>query len=299
MTATAPPQKHTTGPHLRNGIRCGDARDVLPRLPSGSIGCIVTSPPYVDLRDYARIEPDAYVDWFLPIGREFKRLLTGEGNLFLNVNDRCHRGRRLTTSFELAASLIDEVGLMLVEVYIWHKPNARPGCYGKRAKDSFEYVFHFAKGRDHYFDLAAIGRPYRCDRSSTGDRPSGAPRRVPSGWTVPNDGAFDRGWADPGNVFTIPVARNNTAHTATMPGELARRLIAMGSRRGDAVLDPFCGSGTTCVEAVRAGRRYVGIEWHRPYAVMARRRVAKVRRAAERRGAGEGERRSAGEGVRR
>ena len=62
-------------------------------------------------------------------------------------------------------------------------------------------------------------------------------------------------------------------HIAPFPVELARRCAAMWSMDGDIILDPFCGSGTTCVAAKQLGRRYIGIEIDPKYCELARERV--------------------------
>ena len=64
----------------------GDCREVLSRIPPESVAMIMTSPPYTDLRNYLRIKPSEYVDWFLPVAHQLKRVMTPTGNFFLNIN---------------------------------------------------------------------------------------------------------------------------------------------------------------------------------------------------------------------
>lgn len=263
-----------TTPRLRSRILQGDCRDLLARLPDNSVDLVLTSPPYADLRSYARIRPQDYLDFFLPVARQLCRVLGPCGNFFLNYKSRCYHGRRMPTAEKLVVAMVDQLGLLYVDNLIWHKPNARPGAYGKRPKDAFEHVYHFALSREHYYDLSAIGRPYR-----KRPRRARAPKPTqPSGTPVDNRTAYRRGWADPGNVFTIAVPRNGTDHPAVMPSELAGKLIRLGSRPGEVVLDPFCGSGTTCLEAKRLGRRYIGIDLHRQYVELTRDQLSRVKR---------------------
>jgi len=68
----------------------GDCLDILPKLESNSIDLIVTSPPYADQRKdtYGGVSPDKYVEWFLPVANELKRVLKNEGSFILNINCR-------------------------------------------------------------------------------------------------------------------------------------------------------------------------------------------------------------------
>jgi site-specific DNA-methyltransferase (cytosine-N4-specific) len=74
-------------------------------------------------------------------------------------------------------------------------------------------------------------------------------------------------------VWTIPTQPFPEAHFATFPEDLVKPCILAGSREGDTVLDPFCGSGTTGVVAARFGRKFIGIELNPEYVRMANRRI--------------------------
>jgi DNA modification methylase len=73
---------------LDDGITLGDALDLLPRLPQGSIDLFFTSPPYADARAYSRIHPDHYVEWFLPFARGMYDATKKTGSLILNIKNR-------------------------------------------------------------------------------------------------------------------------------------------------------------------------------------------------------------------
>jgi site-specific DNA-methyltransferase (adenine-specific) len=84
------------------------------------------------------------------------------------------------------------------------------------------------------------------------------------------------------SVWSFPaISARQVGHPAPFPEELPRRLIDLYTYRGDTVLDPFCGSGTTCVAALRAGRRYVGYEVEPRYVRLAERRLAEARGAGQ------------------
>ena len=227
----------------------------LAKLPEGCVDLAFTSPPYADLRNYARIKADDYVEWFLPRAREVRRVLAPTGSFVLNINDRCVRKRRHLYVHKLVVALVENVGLNLIETYIWHKPNAMPGAYGRRLKDSFEYVFWFGKTTEVKFYPQAVGRAYR-----------GAGSRKPGRLThncgrgIDDAKCFRRGWADPGNVVTAAVARPRGGHPAVMPEVLAEFFIKLATEPGDVVLDPFAGSGTTLRVARRLGRAAFGFD---------------------------------------
>jgi DNA modification methylase len=77
------------------------------------------------------------------------------------------------------------------------------------------------------------------------------------------------------SVWTFPaVSARQIGHPAPFPEELPRRLIELYSFRGDVVLDPFCGSGTTCLAAWKAGRSYIGYDTEQDYIELANQRLA-------------------------
>lgn len=246
-----------------NTIRKEDCLTGMRKLPDAFVDLAFTSPPYADLRDYARIRPDDYVGWFLPVAYEIRRLLKPSGSFVLNINDRCVRKSRHLYVFKLVIAVVDIVGMPLIETYIWHKPNAMPGRYGARPKDAFEYVFWFGNTTDVKFNLESVGRPYL---SMAGGR--GGPDRTvcrTSGRRINDARTRRRGWSDPGNVVCCHVAQGITRHPARMPEELAEFFIRLATREGDIVLDPFMGSGTTARVAKALGRKYIGFEIHPEY----------------------------------
>jgi DNA modification methylase len=103
-------------------IRHGNSLDVLKEVKSSSIDLIVTSPPYADSRTttYGGIKPDAYVDWFLPISDELKRVLKEDGTFILNIKERVVAGERHTYVIELILAM-RKAGWLWTEEFIWHK----------------------------------------------------------------------------------------------------------------------------------------------------------------------------------
>ena len=138
---------------ITEGVIHGDAQAMLPRLPRESVDLFFTSPPYADARAYSRIHPDRYVEWFLPFARSMYDAAKPTGSLIINIKNRVAnrgplKGQRHPYVYQLVLAL-QNMGWRWVETYIWSKPNAVPGKFGPRTKDSFEYVFHFARAAKH------------------------------------------------------------------------------------------------------------------------------------------------------
>lgn len=266
-----------------DGVTWGDARVWLPALPERSVNLFFTSPPYADARPYSRIHPDRYVDWFLPLAEEMLRITRDDGSFVLNIKNRVAkagplRGQRHPYVYELVLAL-QRLGWRWLETYIWAKPNAVPGRFGPRTKDSFEYVYHFAKGSKPYFDLDPVRVPYKTPESEIVRRrlDRNGRRETPAKFGRDRAQTFEKGGADPGNVISIPQTYNQhygVDHTAAMPEGLAGFFVQAACPPGGMVVDPFCGSGTTQVVARRYGRIAGGLELHAEYARVARERLA-------------------------
>ena len=268
---------------LDSGVTWGDATQWLPVLPGAAVDLWFTSPPYADARAYSRIHPDRYVDWFLPFSSGMLAATRDSGWLVLNIKNRVAssgplRGQRHPYVYQLVIAL-QRQGWRWLETYIWSKPNGVPGRFGPRTKDSFEYVYAFAKSTRPYFDLDAIRVPYRTTPGEIERRKLDTlgRRNTQAGFGRDRTKTYQRGGADPGNVVSVPQTYNQHrgagGHTAAMPEGLAEFFIKACSPAGGVVLDPFAGSGTTAVAARRLGRRAGGLEIHQDYAAAAAQRL--------------------------
>jgi DNA modification methylase len=190
----------------------------------------------------------------------------------------------------LGLALIQD-GWILRSDSIWAKPNGMPSSVEDRPTTNHEYVLILSKSPRYYWDAAAVaepasevGREITLGAQSFALRQAKGMDREPSGnataavYTVPPSRNLRSVWT----INTQP-RRSVTAfddggdeydHFASYPDELVRRCLLAGSREGDTVLDPFSGSGTTGVVALRHGRSFVGIELNPSYVEMARRRIA-------------------------
>lgn len=268
---------------LDEGIVHADALDYLPQLPQSSVDLFFTSPPYADARAYSRIHPDNYVEWFLPFAKAMLDATSDTGSLIINIKNRVAnrgelRGQRHPYVYQLVLAL-QQMGWRWIETYIWAKPNAVPGRFGPRTKDSFEYVYHFARGDKPYFDLDAVRVPYKASDAEIARRKQDklGRRSTEAGFGRDRTKTYLLGGADPGNVVSVPQTYNQhkgVAHTAAMPEGLAEFFVKAACPVGGVVIDPFAGGGTTVVVARRQGRRAGGFEIHKSYVDEAKRRIA-------------------------
>jgi DNA modification methylase len=267
---------------LEDGVVHGDAALLLGKLPRASVDLFFTSPPYADARAYSRIHPDRYVEWFLPFARSMYEASKPTGSLILNIKNRVAKdgplkGQRHPYVYQLVLAL-QNMGWRWIETYVWAKPNAVPGRFGTRTKDSFEYVYHFARGASPFFDLNAIRVPYKADPAEIQRRMKDklGRRSTAAGFGRDRTKTYLLGGADPGNVITVPQTYNQhkgVAHTAAMPEGLAEFFIKAAAPNRGVVIDPFAGGATTVVVARRLGRLAGGFEIHEQFVKEGLRRI--------------------------
>ncbi len=244
----------------------GNCLEVLPELPAESIDLIVTSPPYADSRKntYGGIHPDQYVEWFLPIGAELRRVLKPDGTFILNIKEKVIDGERHTYVIELILALRRQ-GWLWTEEFVWHKKNSYPGKWPNRFRDSWERCLQFNKQKRFrmYQDSVMVpmgdwARSRLRKLSETDKRRDES--RVGSGFGKNVSNWVGRERVYPTNVLHLATETGNRKHSAAFPLELPKWFIKLFTQEEDIVLDPFLGSGTTAVAARQLGRHFVGIE---------------------------------------
>src|ERR1044071_6385811 len=119
------------------------------QMAGNCVDLIMTSPPYGDQRSstYGGVNADQYVEWFLPIADEMKRVLKPTGSLVLNIKEHAINGERHTYVIDLIGQMRD-TGWLWTEQYIWHKKNSFPGKWPNRFRDAWERCLHFTKQRE-------------------------------------------------------------------------------------------------------------------------------------------------------
>lgn len=260
----------------------GDCLDVLHDFPDQCVDLIVTSPPYADQRKstYGGISPDKYVDWFLPRADEFLRILKPTGSFILNIKERVVNGERHTYVLELILRM-RENGWYWIEEYMWHKKNSHPGKWPNRFRDNWERLLHFSKEKKFNMYQDAVMVPVgdwaqtRLKNLSETDKKRDN-SKVGSGFGKNISNWVGRDMVYPSNVLHMATECYNRQHSASFPVALPEWFINLFTMPGDIVLDPFMGSGTTCVAAKKSGRHYIGIDINEEYCQVARKRIEEM-----------------------
>ncbi len=249
----------------------GDAAKQLRQLEDASVDLIVTSPPYADQRKqtYGGIHADHYVEWFMPIAAELKRVLKPTGTFVLNIKERVVAGERHTYVLELILAMRQQ-GWLWTEEMIWHKKNCYPGKWPNRFRDAWERLLQFNLQKNFTMYQDAVMVPTgdwaksRLKNLSETDRTRDE-SKVGSGFGKKIENWIGRSMAYPTNVMHTATECGNKRHSAAFPESLPEWFINLFTREGDCVLDPFMGSGTTVAVAERMGRDAVGIEISQEY----------------------------------
>lgn len=177
-------------------------------------------------------------------------------------------------------------GWWLRQDIIWAKPNPMPESVTDRCTKAHEYVFLLSKSARYFYDAAAIAEPFlhaemqeeakrrkAAGPLPVGDYMAGSGRHDGGGYTGGVGFASAKDTRNKRDVWTIPTKPYAGAHFAVMPEALAEPCILAGSRPGDLVLDPFTGSGTVGVVALRHDRDFIGTELNPEYAALAEARI--------------------------
>jgi site-specific DNA-methyltransferase (cytosine-N4-specific) len=154
---------------------------------------------------------------------------------------------------------------------IWHKPNPMPESVNDRPTKAHEYLFLLTKAERYFYDAAAI-RENGAGRTDLGCMKFGGRIGIENGWHNDRGEKEDNG-RNKRSVWTIATQPYAEAHFATFPEDLVKPCILAGSRPGDAVLDPFGGSGTVGQVAFELGRSAILIELSPEYCELARNRT--------------------------
>ena len=243
---------------MTNQIYCGDCVEVIKGFPDECIDLTVTSPPYDKLRTY-----NGYEFRFEETAQELYRVTKPGGVVVWVVNDATVKGSETGTSFRQAL-YFKEIGFNLHDTMIWNKGGFTDvGSLKVRYGQVFEYMFILSKGKPETFN------PLK-DRLN----------KQPSGRFLKNKRLADGTMGDVGkygqrnkygqrfNIWKLANTDRNE-HPAIFPEKLAEDHIISWSNPGDTVLDPMCGSGTTCKMAAKNGRQYIGIDISEEYCEIA------------------------------
>ena len=298
---------------MRDLILFGDCKENLSAFLPNTARMCVTSPPYYGLRDYGGEEkqigqentPEEYIQNLVEVFREVREVLTDDGTLWVNIGDSYYnyrpgkayvkqtvasnnqdlpeyspkRSNKLDGYKEkdligipwMLAFALRADGWYLRQDIIWHKPNPMPESVKDRCTKAHEYIFLLSKSKNYYYDNEAIKEPAK--DWGTRDRSNGKYHNPGTGLS-PHSGltkSYDK--RNKRSVWSVNKKPYKGAHFATYPRELIEPCIRAGSKRGDVILDPFMGSGTTAMTAKELGRYYIGCELHKDYGNLINKRL--------------------------
>ncbi len=247
----------------------GDARH-MDEVEDASVALVVTSPPYFAGKEYEEALGEGhvpasyfeYLEMLTAVFAESVRTLEAGGRIAVNVANLGRKPYR-SLSADVIGILQDELGLLLRGEVIWLKAR---GASGSCAWGSFQSPANPVL-RD-VTERVIIASKGRFDRAVSRQKRAG--RGLPAEISVSKD-EFIEATTD---VWEIGAERaTRVGHPAPFPVELPQRLIELYTYRDDLVLDPFMGSGTTGVAAVRTGRRFVGYDTETSYVEIAEQRI--------------------------
>ena len=261
-------------------LHTGDCIDVLRTIPAGSVDSIVTSPPYAMQRGstYGGVPEADYPEWTVAWMEEARRVLTDDGSAIINIRPHFRNGQ--ISDYVLRTRLaLREAGWAELEELIWDKKSGAPWGSIYRPRRSWESLLWFGKH----------GRAF-CDPKAAGPKMKGAASRMGggraarNGWThlkdqPPPDKVRTGGVARVPDIARIPLSHHGGAdrphgdHPAPFPWQLAEWCGKLITPPGGTILDPFTGSSSTGVAAIKNGWHFIGIDQSQEYIDMSRKRL--------------------------
>ncbi|MHA1892089.1 MAG: DNA-methyltransferase [Promethearchaeota archaeon] len=245
--------------------------------------------------------PDIYIKHLMLIFNEIWRVLKGTGTVFVNIGDtyagsggaggRWKEGKYkkankwkqhkinitrkslIGVPFRFALAMIN-AGWILRNDIIWEKPDCIPESVKDRFTINFEHVFFFTKNQKYYFkQILEPIKDKTAKRSYFGGVNKGLEGYNNSKYSNNSYDASKLTGKNKRAVWRIPTATCRDAHFAVFPEKLVKICMDAGCPTKGLVLDPFAGTGTTCLVAWKSGRDFVGIELNEEYAQIAQKRV--------------------------
>ena len=297
-----------------NEIYVGNNVDVLKTFEDESVDMCITSPPYYNLRDYknsGQLGAEASVDLFVSnlceVFDEVHRVLKPTGSCWVNIGDTYDKKKlsQVPSRFEIAMC---DRGWYLRNEIIWNKPNPQPISSKDRFWTNHEKIFWFVKNlKGYYFDRVPTLEPWaevtvrrmfstndlskhkdtgvegKEGYSLSSENQDKHYKRMRESLGITKDFHYqqliDSGKCPSRPMFTVwdisaSGGKVKGAHFAVYPPELIKVPILATCPPEGVVLDPFVGSGTTCVVAKNFNRKYVGIDISEDYAKLARDRIS-------------------------
>jgi len=223
-------------------------------IPDNFVDLIITSPPYDDLRKY-----NGFIFDYQNMFKELYRVTKDGGVVVWVVGDKTDKGSETLSSFKHAL-YAKKIGFNVHDTMIWEKTGMLPTQ--DRYYNIFEYMFVLSKGKPKTMNFI-------CDHKTVnGGKIQKKDNCINKGKHEYGDGSFIRNeYSRRTNIWRIHVGKNKETkkHPAPFPEQLAQDHIITWSNEGDIVLDPMCGSGTTCKMAYLNKRNFISIDMSEEY----------------------------------
>lgn len=297
----------------KNKIYQEPCLDTLRRMPNEFIDCVITSPPYWQLRDYGYegqwgLEPtfQQYLEHLWEMMDEIYRVLKPSGTVWINLGDtygggnsgmggdtgKKIKGTRFNSGIKkplskcllliphrFAIGCIDRGWIMRNDI-IWAKRNGMPESVTDRFSKKHEYIFFMVKSDKYYFDLDAIRDKHKWanDKRNDGKRHEYQEnvKSQNNEWIATNAVSFNPKGKNPGSVsdfWDITTKGSTNEHYASYNDELIKKPILAGCPENGIIYDPFMGTGSTAEAALRANRKFIGSEMSEKYLKIAEERL--------------------------
>ncbi len=244
----------------------GNCLDLLEQVPDEAMQLIVTSPPYNIGKEYEKkIDLDQYVEQQSKVIKECVRSLSKTGSICWQVGNYIDKGAIIPLDAVLYP-VFNNLGLKMRNRIIW---SFEHGLHcSKRFSGRYETIIWFTKSDNYVFNLD----PVRVPQKYPGKKYFKGPRA--------GQYSCNPLGKNPGDVWIIPNVKNNhiekTVHPCQFPVELIERLVLSMTNENDWVLDPFLGTGTSVVAAIKNNRKGVGAESVKKYVDIALDRIRKA-----------------------
>ena len=240
-----------------------DRLKLLQKIKSNSVQLIITSPPYNIGKSYEKKKSFArYLEEQEKTLIECFRVLKKSGNLCWQVGSYFEKSELFPLDIYIH-QICKKIGFKLRNRIIWHFEHGLHS--NKKFSGRYETIMWFTKTNDYYFDFDDIRVPQKY------------PGKV--GYSGKNKGKYtgNINGKNPSDVWIFPNVKSNhkekTIHPCQFPIELAERLVLSMSKKGDLVLDPYAGVGTTLIAALKNKRRAAGSEIIKKYVSIAKKRI--------------------------
>ena len=251
-------------------IHCMDCVTGMRALPPESVDLVVTSPPYDQVRDYQGFTYDLHAT-----GGEIFRVLKQGGIAAVVIQDQTKQFAKSLTSFRTIVDWCDNLGFRLFECVIYRKHGTEGAWWTSRFRVDHEYIPLFLKGpRPLYFNK----EPLKVQSRHGGKVMTGSGNRRTDGITTSTVRRTINETKCRGTVWDYLMAGDKNPlkrkHPAPFPDQIPTDVISCFCPPGGLVLDPFMGSGSTAVAAIRTGRHFVGFDISEDYCSLARQRIS-------------------------